>query len=210
MKSDSTQSDLLKPRWSFFAFLIVLTTLLKLTPYILNRLTDSGLDETAYYWNFSAVPALCIFGGAVFRHIQWSYLVPLSAWLIADLGIWIFTGKKDWAFYPAQPFVYLGFAAMVSLGLLLRKNKSIPKIAVAGLGSSVSFFLISNFGIWLMGDGITFPRNIEGLTACYVVALPFFKTSLTAMVIFLPILFSPLALTHLQKEPEAKIALETF
>ena len=36
--------------------------------------------------------------------------------------------------------------------------------------SSTSFFVISNFGVWLIG----YPKNLEGFILCYYMALPFF------------------------------------
>lgn len=210
MKSDSTRSTLLKPRWGFFAFLIVVTCLMRLTPYIRDYIWETGLESSSYLWNFSAIPAICLFGAAIFQNIRWSYLLPLVAWFIGDLGIWVLTGNLEWAFYRSQPFTYLGYISIVSFGLFLRQNKSIAKVSAVGLAGPVSFFLISNFGVWAMGQGILYPKTFDGLITCYAAGLPFFRNSLISMAVFLPILFSPLALTHLQKEPEAKIALETF
>jgi len=183
---------------------------MRLIPYIRNALWDTGLESSSYLWNFSAIPAICLFGAAIFQNIRWSYLLPLIAWFLGDLGIWVLTGKLDWAFYSSQPFVYLGYISIVSVGLFLRQKKSIVMIAAVGLIGPVCFFLISNFGVWAMGQGIAYPKSIEGLMTCYAAGLPFFRNSLVSMAIFLPMLFSPLALKHLQKEPEAKIALETF
>jgi hypothetical protein len=40
--------------------------------------------------------------------------------------------------------------------------------------SSLIFFIVSNFGVWFMD----YPHTIEGLTACYTLAIPFFGYSI--------------------------------
>ena len=47
--------------------------------------------------------------------------------------------------------------------------------------SSVVFFVVSNFGVWVMG-GYTY--DFSGFVACYVMAVPFFKNTLLSTVIF--------------------------
>ena len=37
--------------------------------------------------------------------------------------------------------------------------------------SSISFFVITNFGVWLLG----YPKTWTGLAECYTLALPFFR-----------------------------------
>jgi hypothetical protein len=36
--------------------------------------------------------------------------------------------------------------------------------------SSVVFFIISNFGVWLIG----YPKTVSGFVMCYTAAIPFF------------------------------------
>ena len=58
------------------------------------------------------------------------------------------------------------------------------------------FYLTTNFGVWLFGDGALDPKTAAGLWQCYVAALPFFRNWLIGMAVFLPILFSPLAVAR--------------
>jgi hypothetical protein len=48
------------------------------------------------------------------------------------------------------------------------------------LGSSLFFWTWTNFGVWLMNDGITYSRNLQGLLACFVAAIPFLGNALVA------------------------------
>ena len=43
------------------------------------------------------------------------------------------------------------------------------------------FFIITNFGVWSLGS---YGYTIEGLLACYTLALPFFGHSLISTLVF--------------------------
>ncbi len=188
---------MIQPRFWFLAALLVYSILMRLFPYILFQFGMNIDPETTIYpWNFSPILAICMFGGAIFTDRRWAYAVPFIAFLIGDLGIWALTGRLDWAFYPNQPVVYGSIALMVSLGLLLRKRRSVPSIAGTGLAGACAFYLITNFGVWVFGNGTMYPSNFAGLMECYSMAIPFFRNSLISMAVFLPLLFSPVALVQ--------------
>lgn len=185
---------MLQPRPGLLGGLLAVSVLMRLLPYILYHFglnIDPG--TTTYPWNFSPLPAICLFGAAYLPRKSWAYFVPLGAFLLGDLGIWALTGRFDWAFYPVQPLVYGCIALKVTMGFLLRKHRSVASIAATGLASETLFFLITNFGVWALGGGATYPTSAEGLLACYVAAIPFFRNSLIALAVFCPLLFSPLA-----------------
>tara|TARA_B100000965_G_scaffold377458_1_gene371520 strand:+ start:444 stop:935 length:492 start_codon:yes stop_codon:yes gene_type:complete len=54
------------------------------------------------------------------------------------------------------------------------------RISGALLGALV-FFIITNFGVWTNG---MYGYNIEGLVACYTMAIPFFTYSLISTLLF--------------------------
>ena len=59
-------------------------------------------------------------------------------------------------------------------------NNVMTRISGALLGALV-FFIITNFGVWTNG---MYGYNIEGLVACYTMAIPFFAYSLISTFIF--------------------------
>ncbi|MBW3541263.1 MAG: hypothetical protein KY476_13430 [Planctomycetes bacterium] len=237
--SAPTPSFKLQPRTGFLVALLGYTLLARLTPYILGRFGLS-LDPatTTYPWNFSPLPAVCLFGGAVFAERRWALFVPFAALLLGDVGIWALTGRIDWAFYPEQPVVYLSFAMLVGGGFLLRERqsslfhnvppvgrtvgggfqlsgwRSVCSIAGMGLAGSVAFFVLTNFATWAAGSGGRYPHTLAGLADCYVQALPFFRNFLIGMAVFLPILFSPLALAEarggFEPDEESLAAVDSF
>ena len=122
--------------------------------------------------NFVPITAIAIFAGLKFNNIKLAYAIPISIMLISDLFI---------GFYSISVFVYLAFILITTYSYLI-KNYNIKNILL----SSVMFFIITNFGVWLMGG---YPKSIEGLVLCYTAAIPFFTNSIIADLFFSAILY---------------------
>lgn len=196
-----------QPRGSTLAIVIAVAIGFRLTPYLLHSFgLQIDPNDTLYPWNFSPILPLCLFGAACYASRSAAFLAPLAIYLAGDLGIWLLTGRTDWAFYGEQPVLYLSVALVVACGLFLRRQRSWPRIAAAGLGSAIVFFVVSNFGVWALGDGVRYPLNMAGLVDCYVQAIPFFRNTLLSMALFLPLLFSPLALRRSALAPARGLA----
>ncbi len=130
-------------------------------------------------WNFSPIAAIALFGGAQFRTRSAAFLIPLSALLLSDLFI---------GFYPSMHGTYLSFAAVVLLGrFFLNEQSSAPKILATSIAGSITFFLLSNFGVWLWDN--MYLHTIQGLVQCYAAALPFFQGTLAGDVVYTTLLF---------------------
>ena len=196
-----------QPRGSALAIVIAVAIGFRLAPYLLHSF---GLQidpaDTLYPWNFSPILPLCVFGAACYASRSAAFLAPLAIYLAGDLGIWLVTGRLDWAFYGEQPVLYLSVALVVVCGLFLRRQRSWSRIAAAGLGSAIVFFVGSNFGVWAFGSGERYPLNMVGLVDCYVQAIPFFRNTLLSMALFLPLLFSPFALRRSVPAPASGLA----
>jgi hypothetical protein len=132
--------------------------------------------------NMTSVAAVALFGGAYFSDRRLAFLVPLTALFVSDLFL---------GFYSHMEVQYLSFALIVCIGLWLEKDRSVLRIAVAALASSVLFFLLTNFGVWAFGS--LYPRTLDGLLDCYIAAIPFFRNTLQGDVLSL-ILFGGFAL----------------
>ncbi|MEO1993912.1 MAG: DUF6580 family putative transport protein [Planctomycetaceae bacterium] len=186
---------MIRTRFGLFAAILVYSVCMRLLPFILMQFGMTIDPKTTIYpWNFSPLPAICLFGGACFAQKRWAFFIPLSAFLIGDFAIWAVTGNRGWAFYPNQPVVYGSVALIVVLGFLLRERRSVPGIAGTGLLAATLFFLITNFGVWALGT--TYPKDIAGLLTCYAAGLPFFGRSVASMMVFSAVLFAPVMLTR--------------
>lgn len=125
--------------------------------------------------NFSPLAAAALFSGFLFPSI--GFLIPLSILLISDF---IF------GFYSSLPFVYLGFFVVFLLGRKIARLEFL-RVFCATLGGSFSFFLISNFGHWLMTS--MYSKTLSGLFECYIAAIPFFRASLVGNLFFVGVFF---------------------
>ena len=133
--------------------------------------------------NMTAVAAVALFGGAYFSEKWLAFLVPLTAMLLSDLVL---------GFYRHMEGVYLSFALIVVIGLWLQNRRSPTAIAGAVLLSSVLFFVVTNFSVWALGT--MYPRTWDGLAACYVAAIPFFRNEMLGDFLYSGLLFGGFAL----------------
>ena len=106
--------------------------------------------------NFTPITAIALFSTIHFKNKILTYLIPIIGLFISDLILGLSI---------VNLFVYLSFIAISFIGFKFQKinNYSI-------LLSSTTFFIVSNFGVWILG----YPKTIEGLILCYYMALPFF------------------------------------
>lgn len=135
--------------------------------------------------NFTAIGAIALFGSAYFSNKSFGLIMPLGILLFSDLILGLV--NPSYAFYSAQPLVYLGFFAIGLMGLLLRSNKGVAKVLGASVSASLVFFLISNFGVWITSPH--YPTNFAGLISCYTAAIPFFWNTLASDLLFNGVFF---------------------
>jgi hypothetical protein len=76
--------------------------------------------------------------------------------------------------------------------LWLQGRKTIVTITGAAILTSLIFFVVSDFGIWLTGD--MYPRTLAGLVACYTAALPFLRNQMVGDLFYTAVLFGGFAL----------------
>lgn len=134
-------------------------------------------------WNFTPIGAMALFSGATFRSRAVAFSVPLAALFLSDL--WIGLHSLMWA-------VYSSFALSIVLGMWLRGRRRFVPIAGATFAGALLFFLITNWAVWL--SGMTYPKTLAGLIACYVAGLPYFGNTLAGDAFYVAVLFGGLAL----------------
>ncbi|MGA1226672.1 MAG: DUF6580 family putative transport protein [Tamlana sp.] len=121
--------------------------------------------------NVTPITAMALFSGAYFSNKALAFIVPLLAMFLSD-SILGFSG--------ITLFVYTAFILVSFIGFASKKM-TIKTILL----SSLSFFIITNFGVWLIG----YPKTISGLVECYTLALPFFRNSLIGDFFFAGVLY---------------------
>lgn len=128
--------------------------------------------------NFAPIAAMALFGGAYFNKKSFAFAIPLVAMFLTDAII---------GFHSGMWLVYLSFALIVVIGMLMLKKVNVQNVVLASLTASISFFIITNFGVWAFGT--MYPKNIAGLIECYVAAIPFIQNTLIGDLFFSGIMF---------------------
>lgn len=133
--------------------------------------------------NFTAVGAVALLIGSVFRTRGWVLLLPVIMMLVSDLAL---------GFHASMGYVYGAFLIIALMGLLIpdknyfQKNQ-IFRIFGLALSASFVFFMITNFGVW-MSAGL-YPQTASGLIECFLMGLPFLKNQIAGDLIFSGTLF---------------------
>lgn len=153
--------------------------------------------------NMTPIAAMALFGGAFFATKRTAFLVPLAAMYLSDLALGFFIYDFG-LFHWFMPFVYASFVMTVCLGFLIKHRLTPLTMGGAALTGSVLFFIVTNFGVWLVGN--VYPKTVAGLLSCYVAAIPFFRNTLVGDVAYTLVLFGGFALAQrylpvLREEP---------
>jgi len=135
--------------------------------------------------NFSPVYGALLFGGAYLRNRD-SLWYPLSLLAASDIVLtkYIYSMRFDW---KAELLGLLAFAVVALIGCWLRHRISVRTVIAASLAGPTAYFLISNFSVWL--GWRMYAETWQGLLACYVAGLPFFRNSLLGSLMFSGVLF---------------------
>jgi hypothetical protein len=144
-------------------------------------------------WHFTPVGAVGLFAGARLRGWQ-AFALPLAVRAVTDLFDLFLLGftTSPFMYLCFLPFVYVSLALNVLLGKLLRSTESPWRIGLLTLAASVQFFLLSNFGTWIMSplsSNPEYPFTVQGLVTCYIMGLPFFRPTVLGDLAYAGALF---------------------
>ena len=141
--------------------------------------------------NFTPFLAIAIFSGFQIKPKGVSILIPFIALFLSDLFL---------GFYSSMWSVYISIGLITYLSIFFNKNKTILTLGVTTLLGSFLFFMITNFSVWLQTTA--YPKNWQGLSQCYMMAIPFFRNSVLGDVFYTSTIFLvyEIILKHLPKE----------
>jgi hypothetical protein len=145
-------------------------------------------------YGFAPQIAMAIFGGAIIKDKKFAFLLPLLSMFISDAMFEILfrngVGNMP-GFYDGQVINYILFTSLTMFGFII-KNFKISRIAIASLAAPTTYFLLSNFMVWLSSSpyaGLQRPKTFNGLLLCLGDGLPFYAWSIAATLVFSAILF---------------------
>jgi hypothetical protein len=147
--------------------------------------------------NFTAVGGGLLFFGArrPLREAIW----PVLAMMATD--VYLTTVFYHYAWHTSSYLVtWAWYAAVVVLGrVMLSRQVTVKRVIAAPVLASTSFFLASNFVAWIA----MYPHTTAGLTACYALALPFYRNDVLSTLLVTGLAFGLPAMAHRMAEQRA-------
>lgn len=142
-----------------------------------------------YPHNFSPMIGMAVFAGAVIKDKRLAFALPLFSMFLSDLMFEVFNIAPG--FWGWGQLVGYGIFALVTVLAFTMKKISVPRVAGYAIVSSVIFFILSNTAFFVIDNPIyhTYPNTFNGFVDCFVQALPFFRTSLIADLVYSGVLF---------------------
>lgn len=125
---------------------------------------------------FTSILAVAFFAGLYLRGWQ-AVIVPLSLMIISDLIL----GFHDTMFYTYGAMILIS-----GLGLWLKSRKSFVTVLGGSIASALIFFVVTNLGAW----PTLYPMTFDGLRECFVMAIPFFRSTLVSTVAYSLVLYA--------------------
>jgi hypothetical protein len=147
------------------AFLIALNVATRLLPHVPGVLpvAASGLFAARYL----RMPALAL-------------IVPLLGMALSDMAL----PDEDWRI-ALVGFVAISIPALA--GMFTRRWHGALPVAATMVACSLMFFLLSNGAVWAFSG--MYPLTLQGLTQCYVAALPFLDKTVLGDLFWTAVLF---------------------
>ena len=152
-------------------------------------------------FSFTPVAAALLYFGARMPRLQmW---IPIALLVASD--VYLTRVTYGYPLTADHLVTWAWYAAMLLLGSVLIKGFSAIRIGVASLTASVSFFLISNFAVWMVWRDM-YPKTFDGLMACYVAGLPFFRSGVASDLLFTGVFFGIGYLASRERAVNAQVA----
>jgi hypothetical protein len=128
--------------------------------------------------NFTPVIAIAVFMPYLTRNLYSAMIVPLSAMFVSDLYL---------GFHSSMFWVYISILLGTTLSqYTMSIKKTYVHLGSNALISSVIFFVITNFAVWM--SGTMYPLTLDGLLLCYTMAIPFFGNTLAGTLFYVSLL----------------------
>lgn len=133
-------------------------------------------------WNATPIMAIALFGGTYLSK-RWAILLPLVTIIASDVIL---------GWHDTMLFTWAAFALTGLLAWWLRPHPSAGRIFTASVAGSLIFFLVTNFGVWLVGG--LYPPTMAGLQECFIAAIPFYRNTFLGDLVYTCAFFGAYAL----------------
>jgi hypothetical protein len=145
-------------------------------------------------WNFTPIMTIGLFAGSHTRKASTGILATLLALALSDAIL---------GFYSGFWYVYAAALIPVFLGRLIRSRTGVEPVAAAAFASSLFFFLVTNFVVWMTGN--MYPHTINGLWACFLAGIPFYRNQILGDAFYTVTIFGGYALVQRFSQPAGSL-----
>lgn len=164
---------------------------------VLSRLALAATPHPEWF-NFTAIGGALLFFGA--RRSWREMLAPLAVLMATDYFLTVYAYHYGFSTADYLP-TWLWYVAAMALGhILLKSRATFVRVAAGVLLGPTSFFLLSNYAVWL--SGTMYPKTMSGLGACFVAALPFYRNDLISTALVAGAAFGIPVLVHRFSAPQ--------
>ena len=138
--------------------------------------------------NMVPMAALALFAGCYLSG-RVGLVLAFGAMAVSDLlGHWLEVPSMGFYDRTTMLTVYLALGLTALVGVGLRGRVNLATVPLASLIGTAIFFLSTNFAAWL-DPQMGYAASWEGLTSCYVAAIPFARNSLIGDLFYSALLF---------------------
>jgi hypothetical protein len=134
--------------------------------------------------NFTPLAAIALFAGAHLDR-RAAFALAIGSLLVRDMILGV---------HVLMPVIYACYAFNVFLGSWLNGKHSPARIVRTSLIGSIAFFIVTNFASWIAFD--TFSKTADGLLACYLAGIPYFRNTVASDLIYSLAMFGLFALAQ--------------
>lgn len=155
---------------------------------LLAALLSRVVPHSGWY-GFTAVGGALLYFGA--RRNWREMIAPIAAFAAVDyyLTTHVYAYEFHWQEYL---ITWAWYAAAIVLGhILLSARTSVIRVAAAALLGPTSFFLASNYSVWVGAHhpGGMYANSLSGLITCFAAGLPFYGRDVVSTGLVLAIAF---------------------
>ena len=126
------------------------------------------------------VAASALFAGRMLRVPALAVIVPLLATALSNFAL----ANDDWR---VALVVYAAISVPAFAGMLTRRWHGGLPVVAAMMSCSLIFFAVTNFAVWAFNG--MYPMTFDGLTQCYLAALPFLDKTVMGDLFWTAVLF---------------------
>ena len=136
--------------------------------------------------NFTPLISIVLVSSILFKGKRY-FALPLIGLFLSDILLEIFH-FNGYIFSSIFFWTYASLLLVFIFSFRFNNGINIKNILFHSFSGALIFFIVSNFGVWVMGG---YSYSMTGLIACYTLAIPFFKNTLSSTLIYSAILFAP-------------------